>query len=197
MSEKGANVCVYLKGTLKLSIHFLFFLFKIKKKLMLLRHNKPDAFFLFLRGNVKSTHFLIGNKNKNFHPKFCIFLCSPGDSPLIDQQVVGFPHGILAFECLPVQRFPETNWALDSHTHLHIQRAWAHKYRTVINRTGIPCAGCITEDICVCVFVRPLGRIVCSHDLPSIRSSFSHSFPSSRLPFTGQHNQTEAGLAQK
>lgn len=50
MSEKGANVCVYLKGTLKLSIHFLFFLFKIKKNLMLLRDNKPDAFFSVFKG---------------------------------------------------------------------------------------------------------------------------------------------------
>ena len=56
--------------------------------------------------------------------------------------------GYLTSECLSVQIFPETSWALESHTYKGVGN---YKYRTVINRVDIPCAGWITEDSSVCV----------------------------------------------
>lgn len=105
------------------------------------------------------------------------------------------------FECVCLYIDSQRPTELRSHTHSHTYKGVGnYKYRAVVNRIDIPCAGGITEDILcvwVCVFVCPLGTSVCSHDLPSIRSSFFQSFLPSFLPFTGQCNQTEAGLAGK
>lgn len=89
--------------------------------------------------------------------------------------------------CLSVQRFPETNWALESHTHSHTYKGVEnYKYRTGINRIDIPCAGWIREDICVCEsvclcvpWVQVSIPMTCPPSvLPSFNSSFRLSFNS-------------------
>lgn len=104
-----------------------------------------------------------------------------------NQQIAGFPHGmhLNVFVCAEIPRDQLSFREIDTpHTYKGVRN---YKYRTVINRIDIPCAGWIIEDICVCESVRlciPWAQVsVPTTCPPSLLPSFNPSFcPSFHSP---------------
>lgn len=99
---------------------------------------------------------------------------------MTNQQIAGFPHGmhLNVFVCTEIPRDQLSFRVIHTpHTYKGVRN---YKYRTVINRIDIPCAGWIIEDICVCESVRlciPWAQVSVPTTCPlSLLPSFNPSF---------------------